>query len=97
MSQIKEIGHGKQMLELPEAKQARSKSDFQAYLKACIEGVDHLQKEADRAAHEIATGKVENLHQAMIAMEKADVSFRLMVEARNRIVRVYEEIMKMQA
>ena len=59
--------------------------------------MDHLQKEADRAAHELATGKVENVHQAMIAMEKADVSFRLMVEARNRIVKAYEEVMKMQA
>ncbi len=97
MPQIKDIGHGRQMLELPEAKQARSKADFKAYLKECIEDVDHLQKEADRAARELATGKVENVHQAMIAMEKADVSFRLMVEARNRIVKAYEEIMKMQA
>jgi len=97
MTEIKDIGQGKQMLELPEAKQARSKSDFKEYLKACIEDVDHLQKEADRAAHELATGKVENVHQAMIAMEKADVSFRLMVEARNRIVKAYEEVMKMQA
>ena len=50
----------------------------------------------NRAAHELATGRVENVHQAMIAMEKADVSFRLMVEARNRIVKAYEEVMKMQ-
>jgi len=97
MTEIKDIGHGKQMLELPEAKQTRRESDFKDYLKSCIEGVDHLQKAAGKAAHELATGKVENVHQAMIAMEKADVSFRLMVEARNRIVKAYEEIMKMQA
>ena len=97
MPQIKDIGHGRQMLDLPEAKQPRQQSDFKEYLKSCIDGVDHLQKEADRTAHELATGKVENVHQAMIAMEKADVSFRLMVEARNRIVKAYEEIMKMQA
>ena len=97
MTEIKDIGHGKQMLELPEAKQANQKSGFKEYLKSCIEGVDNLQKEADRAAHELATGKVENVHQAMIAMEKADTSFRLMVEARNRIVQAYQEIIKMQA
>ncbi len=96
MSSVKELGHDKVMLELPEVKKASSKSDFKAYLKACLEGVDHLQKEADRAAAELATGKVENVHQAMIAMEKADVSFRLMTEARNRIVKAYQEIMKMQ-
>ncbi len=97
MPQIKDIGLGKQMLELPEAKQANQGSGFKEYLKDCIQGVDNLQKEADRAAHELATGKVENVHQAMIAMEKADTSFRLMVEARNRIVQAYEEILKMQA
>ncbi len=97
MTQIKDIGLGKQMLDLPEAGQARRNSGFKEYLKACIEDVDHLQKKADLAARELAVGKVENVHQAMIAMEKADVSFRLMVEARNRIVRAYQEIMKMQA
>ena len=46
---------------------------------------------------EVATGKVENIHEAMIAMQKADLSFKLMVEARNRIVRAYEEVIKIKA
>jgi len=96
MAGIKEIGEGRIQLELPEARQTRSPSNFSQYLRSCIEGVDRLQQEADQAAGEIATGKAESIHQAMIAMEKADVSFRLMVEVRNRIVRAYEEILKMQ-
>ncbi|MEW6439849.1 MAG: flagellar hook-basal body complex protein FliE [bacterium] len=96
MSGIAEVGQGKVTLELPEAKRGRSEGGFQDYLKECIAGVDGLQKAADQAASEIASGKIDNVHQAMIAMEKADVSFRLMVEARNRIVKAYEEIIKMQ-
>jgi flagellar hook-basal body complex protein FliE len=96
MAGIKEIGEGRIPLELPEAGQTRSKSSFSQYLRSCIEGVDRLQQEADKATGEIATGTAESVHQAMIAMEKADVSFRMMVEVRNRIVRAYEEILKMQ-
>jgi flagellar hook-basal body complex protein FliE len=96
MTEIKDIGQGKRLLELPEARAQRPEAGFKEYLKQCIEGVDRLQKEADQAASDLVTGKVENVHQAMVAMEKADVSFRLMVEVRNRIVKAYEQIMKMQ-
>ena len=44
MSVIKDIGHSKQMLELPEAKQASQKSGFKEYLKNCIEGVDTISR-----------------------------------------------------
>ena len=99
MADIKDIGAaGKVQLELPEAKKARGPSDskFQETLKAYLEGVDKLQAEADKTVTEVASGKTDNIHQAMVAMEKADVSFKLMVEARNRIVKAYEEILKMQ-
>ncbi len=98
MTDIKGIeGAGKVQLELPEAKQGRGPSDskFQETLKAYLEGVDKLQVEADKTVTEVASGKTDNIHQAMVAMEKADVSFKLMVEARNRIVKAYEEILKM--
>jgi flagellar hook-basal body complex protein FliE len=37
-----------------------------------------------------------SLHQAMIAMEEASVSFQLMVEVRNRLLESYQELMRMQ-
>jgi flagellar hook-basal body complex protein FliE len=42
------------------------------------------------------TGQTANLHETMIALEKADVSFQLMLQVRNKIVGAYEEIMRMQ-
>jgi flagellar hook-basal body complex protein FliE len=37
-----------------------------------------------------------SLHQAVISMEEANVSFQLMVEVRNKLLDAYQEIMKMQ-
>ena len=95
MVNVKDVGQGKIQLELPEGKKKQGPSGFQDHLKAYVNQVDQLQKDAGQATQKLAAGKTENIHQTMIAMEKADVSFKLMVEARNRIVKVYEEIMKM--
>ncbi len=98
MVEINGIGPGKQALELPEAKAKGSPNgNFSNFLKDCIHDVDKLQKEAEQAVGEVATGKVENVHQAMIAMKKADLSFRLMVQARDRIVKAYQEVIKIKA
>jgi flagellar hook-basal body complex protein FliE len=45
---------------------------------------------------ELATGKSNNIHETMIAAEKADLSLRLMVQVRNKIIEAYQEVMKMQ-
>jgi flagellar hook-basal body complex protein FliE len=38
----------------------------------------------------------KDVHQAMIALEQANLAFRLMVQVRNKIISAYEEIMRMQ-
>jgi len=69
--------------------------DFQKILNDSIGEVDRLTKEADRSVQEMALGKVD-IHEAMIAMEKANIAFRLMVQVRNKMIGAYEEIMRMQ-
>jgi flagellar hook-basal body complex protein FliE len=44
----------------------------------------------------LLTGQSTNLHETMIALQKADVSFQLMLQVRNKIVGAYEEIRRMQ-
>ena len=44
----------------------------------------------------LATGQSQNIHQAMIAMQQADISFQLMMAIRNKLVSAYEEIQRMQ-
>ena len=68
---------------------------FGEALSGAIGKVSELRNEADQAVHELATGQNKDIHQTMIAMEKADVSFRLMMQVRNKIITAYEEVMRM--
>lgn len=69
---------------------------FGEMLKTSINEVNQAQVSADRAAEQIAAGETKNLHGAMIKMEEADISLRLMVQVRNKAVEAYQEIMRMQ-
>ena len=44
----------------------------------------------------LATGDVQNMHQTMIKLEEARLSFQLMVQVRGRLLEAYQDIMKMQ-
>lgn len=69
---------------------------FGDVLKNSIAEVNRAQVDADRAAEQIVAGKTKNLHGAMIKLEEADISLRLMVQMRNKVVEAYQEIMRMQ-
>lgn len=69
---------------------------FADSLKKAVNTVDSLQKDADVKMQELATGKSQNIHETMIAAEKADIALKLMVQVRNKIIDAYQEIMRMQ-
>ena len=69
---------------------------FGAFLEGSIAEVKNLQQQADQAIQDLAIGKEADLHHTMIALEKAEVSFKLMMQVRNKIITAYEEIMRMQ-
>jgi len=72
------------------------KGGFEDMLKESLDKVNTLQGEADKSIEGIVTGKGTDLHNTMIAIEKADLSFNLMVQVRNKLLAAYEEIMRMQ-
>lgn len=69
---------------------------FLTTLQDSIRQVNEIQAQADQAVTDLAVGKNQDLHQTMIALEKADISFQLMMQVRNKIVSAYEEILRMQ-
>lgn len=69
---------------------------FAAALKRSLTEVNQLQQKAEAAISALATGDKVSMHDTMIAMEQADVSFRLMMQVRNKIVEAYQEILRMQ-
>ena len=74
----------------------RKNASFMDAVDGAVNQVNRLQKTAEDATGRLATGEVKDLHQTMIALEKADVSFRFIVEVRNKVIEAYREIMRMQ-
>lgn len=73
-----------------------AKGSFASALKSSIAEVNAMQQKADASVTALATGEKVSLHETMIAVEQADVSFRLMMQVRNKIVEAYQEILRMQ-
>ncbi len=85
---------------LVESKVARPEKkapgSFSQILKDSIQKVGELEKEANAQTEQLAKMETQDVHNTMIAIEKADVSFQLMMQVRNKIISAYEEIMRMQ-
>jgi flagellar hook-basal body complex protein FliE len=75
--------------------QAQGK-DFQEHLKQALGEVNELTQQADQAIHQLIGEGKGDLQETIVAMEKADVSFRLMMQIRNKILEAYQEIVRMQ-
>ena len=71
--------------------------DFAQILKNSIDKVNQTQQQAENMAVNFAAGEsTENLHDVMISLQKANVSFQQMVQVRNKLVTAYNDIMNMQ-
>ena len=64
--------------------------------KNAIDSVNQQQRVAEQAIEDLTTGRNADIHRTMIEMEKADVSFQLVMQVRNKLISAYEEIMRLQ-
>ena len=69
---------------------------FGDLLKKAVESVNAMQHDAGRLQEAVANGENVNIHQAVIAGEKAGLSFKLLMQVRNKMIDAYQEIMRMQ-
>jgi flagellar hook-basal body complex protein FliE len=69
---------------------------FTETLRSAMGQVEQLQSSADGKIASLLEGNGTDVHSAMIAIEKADLSFQLMMQVRNKIVSAYQEISRMQ-
>ncbi len=74
----------------------KAERNFGTMLSGLVEDVQQQQQAADQAIQQVHAGNAKNLHEAMIAMEQADISIRFMVQVRNKAMDAYQEIMRMQ-
>jgi flagellar hook-basal body complex protein FliE len=74
----------------------KSEAGFGEILKDAISTVNELQKNSDQEVQKLMAGESQDLHTTVIAMQKADLSFQMMMQVRNKIVQAYQEIMRTQ-
>jgi flagellar hook-basal body complex protein FliE len=76
---------------------ASSGTDFAQVLKSSIDRVNQTQRQATQMAESLASGDTnQNLHEVMVALQTASISFQEMVQVRNKLVSAYQDVMNMQ-
>ncbi|MBU1217252.1 flagellar hook-basal body complex protein FliE [bacterium] len=69
---------------------------FSEHLKSAINETNELQVDSEKAIADMATGQVKDLHQAALAIGKAETSMKLMLEIRNKALNAYKELGRTQ-
>ena len=70
-------------------------TSFGKFLSNSIEEVNKAQLKGDESATKLATGQQKDIHTTMVTLKKAEISFDLIMQIRNKIVTAYEEIKRM--
>ncbi|MFK9090580.1 flagellar hook-basal body complex protein FliE [Bacillus salipaludis] len=71
-------------------------TEFAGVLQNYLENVDNTVKQAADLSTKVATGEVDNIHDVMIASQKAQLALELTVTVRDKAVEAYQEMMRMQ-
>ena len=69
---------------------------FSERMKEVLGDINDVQLEAGKVAEQFANGEIEDIHDVIIAAEKAGVGLELVLEVRNKLVDAYREISRMQ-
>ena len=97
---INPIQNRLQLLNLNQISDSKQKinnsKSFQDLLKANIKKVNNMQLKADQLTEDFVLGKTDNIHQVMIAGEKAETSMKLTLAVQNKVIDAYKEIMRLQ-
>jgi len=72
----------------------QSEESFKDVLTKFVGDVNQLQVKADTSVNQLAAGEITDIHDVMVKVEEANISFSLMMEIRNKIVEGYKEIMR---
>jgi flagellar hook-basal body complex protein FliE len=86
---------------LPEIKTSQTQATdassrpFADYIKASLTDVNRQMLTADERIQDLASGKQQDIHKTMISMQKAEISFELVMQIRNKLMTAYDEIRRM--
>jgi len=75
---------------------SQNSNNFADKLKSALNEVNEIQVDSENAIGDLATGQVKDLHQAALAIGKAETSMKLMLEIRNKALNAYKELGRTQ-
>lgn len=75
---------------------AENQAKFSDVLKSSIEKLNNAQLSSDQKTEALAMGQVDDLHEVMIAAQKASITLETTVQLQKKVLDAYNEIMRMQ-
>ena len=80
----------------PVAENDAGAGGFSDIFRDSLEKINNLQSRADDQVTAVQSGRSADMIEAVVALEEADMSFQLLLQVRNKVVKAYEEVMRMQ-
>ena len=90
------MGLSKAFPELGKTGTASTAEGAGKFFSELVSKVNDIQVQSDKSIQGLASGENKNLHEVMIAVEKASISFQFMSQVRNKALEAYQEVMRMQ-
>lgn len=90
------LGIGKVFPDTGAAKGTAPAEGAGKFFSELVSKVNDMQVHSDQSIQALASGENKNLHEVMISMEKASISFLFMSQVRNKAIEAYQEVMRMQ-
>jgi flagellar hook-basal body complex protein FliE len=82
--------------QIGNAQKGGSGPSFGDFLKSAVQNVNDLQNQSDQVIKQFLAGDGPDVHTMVLAANKADMSFQMMMQIRNKLVQAYQEIMRIQ-
>jgi len=78
------------------AGQTGAKTDFGTTIRQAVDAVDQDQQQSAASIQQLLTGKQQDVLPVVAAVAKADMSFKLLIGIRNKMIEAYKQTMTMQ-
>jgi len=96
LSPINAVGPAQGLTSIqPAARPEKSVNGFLKTIASVAREANRAQVQADERVAQLAAGKTDNVHQVMLALGKAEISFNYMLEVRNKVLEAYNELKNM--
>lgn len=89
---ISSVGLG----QAPTLKVSKPGENFHQVLESAVQQMNDVNQKADQAIQKLATGEIQDVHQVMLAVEKANLTFNTMMKIRNKLIEAYNEVMQIR-